>query len=710
MKSFLRSRSGIILLVVLIAFILRFWAAFRLPTDFDEPIYLNAALDYAQMFRGGNLNAVIDYPEIREHPPLVRLIYGLSMLPLGVNVGRSDALAVARFVSVIFGTLSVWVVALFDPLSGFLMAISTYMVKYTSQAYLEALPLFTSMLALFILFRSKNSHDRYFWISAGALGVTAAGKYSYFPIFLVILFVYFLVKKYPWRDLLLYLSVTILIFFVLDPVLWRNPFTRLYESIFFHPQYAQGSDVQLANYPWYQPIIWLSSSKPYEWHRDVFLYNPAEGIFSIDAIIFLAALIAIPQQWRERRWVLFWMVSGVLLLLLWPTKWPQYTLVVIPAFCLAASASLKRLGRFIKNLDDYYDWSKIMIPIPDRVFWVIFLGILGIFSTYVIINGISIFQARRGWSHMLNEVTPLPGNSVYALAVSPDGRVLVGTNQGAAIWTSAGEEMLLDDWQVFTPQNSGLPNKDVISVLVDANSAYWFGTRQGLSVFDGQTWNVYQNEDWDIDGEVIYDIQQGEDGRIWIGTEGGVAVYDGNTWLGYDQDNSGLVDNLILSIEIGSGEKGNSVYFGTGNGLSEFNINTGEWQTVAPDRFNEQSGGISDLHIDSTGKLWVATLGSGIHVWDGTKWNQYSISNSDVPSPRIEQISETTDGSIWISTSFSERPGGLIARFDGQKWKIFRPLYTGYSGASTVAITQDMLGRILFGTLTAGLDLYSQPK
>lgn len=708
MKSFLRSRRGIILLVVLIAFIIRFWAAFRLPTDFDEPVYLNAALDYAQMFRGGNISAVIDYPELREHPPLVRLIYGFSVLPLGEYAGRSDALAVTRMVSVIFGTLAVWIVALFDPLSGFLMAISTYMVKYTSQAYLEALPLFTSMLALFILFRSKKSRDRFFWVSAGALGVTAAGKYSYFPIFLVILFVYFLVKKYPWRDLWIYLGVTIAVFFVLDPALWRNPVTGLYESIFFHPQYAQGSDVQLANYPWYQPIIWLSSSIPYEWHREVFLYNPAEGIFSVDAIIFLAALIAIPKQWRERRWVLFWMVSGVVLLLLWPTKWPQYTLVVIPAFCLAASDSLKRFARFIKNLDEYYDWSKIMIPIPDKVFWVIFLGILGIFSAYVIINGVAIFQARRGWSHMLNGITPLPGNSVYALTTAADGRTLIGTNQGAAIWTSAGGEQVLDNWQVFTPQNSGIPDKQVISVLADKEGNFWFGTRQGLGVYDGQHWQVYQNEDWTIDGEIIYDIQQAEDGQIWIGTEGGTVVFDGISWSGYDVENSGLENNLVFSLAFGFGEKEGSTLFGTANGLFELK-NTGDWARIAADRFGEQSGGISDLFVDSQERLWVATLGSGVHMWDGTRWSQYSVSNSDVPSPRIEHIAETQDGSIWISAAYPERPGGLIARFDGEKWKVFRPVFTGYSGASTTAIIQDTFGRILFGTLNSGIDLYSQP-
>ena len=82
MKKFIFSRRGAILLVILLALILRLWAAFRLPVDFDEPVYMQAAFDYAQAIRAGGLNGVINYPEVSEHPPLVKLLYSLTVLPL----------------------------------------------------------------------------------------------------------------------------------------------------------------------------------------------------------------------------------------------------------------------------------------------------------------------------------------------------------------------------------------------------------------------------------------------------------------------------------------------------------------------------------------------------------------------------------------------------------------------------------------------------
>lgn len=709
MRAFLSSRRGKILLIVMLSLVLRLWAMFRLPIDFDEPIYLNTALDYAQMIRSGDINSVIDYPEIREHPPLVRLLYAASILPLGQQAGLSDTLLVTRLVSVVFGTLATWVVAVFDPLAGLLMAINTYNVKYSSQAYLEALPQFAALAALFALLFSQSRRDRLFWLSALALGVTAAGKYSYFPIFLVILYVYFLEKKYRWQDLVGYLGLALLAFVVLNPALWHDPLDRLYASIAYHPAYAQGDHVQQVNYPWHQPLIWLSSAKPYEWHPDVFLYNPAEGFFSIDGMIFILAIVALPQQWRRQRWVVVWIASGVLLLLLWPTKWPQYTLVVIPALCIAASDSLKRLYFKLRSLEEYYGWFQTMAPIPSRVFWVVLLIVFACSAGYITINGVTILMARRGWSHLLPGLTPLPGISVYDLDSLLNGQMLIGTNRGAALWTPISQPESEERWQYFTTTNSPLPDQEVLSVLQSRSGDLWFGTRKGLARYSGQGWQIFHDAEWGLVGDVVYDLVEDQDGRIWIGTNGGAAVYDGLGWTAYSEENSGMPDDLVLSLGIPSPAERDWIYFGSGAGLSRLNAISGAWEVILPERLNAKSGGISDIMFDSQGRLWVATLGSGVFIRDGEEWKQFSVMNSEIPSNRIDEVAEIGDGAYWIAASFPDRPGGELARFDGIKWKTFEPIFTGYSGASTVAMTRDSLGRIWFGTQTAGVDIYS-PK
>ena len=86
-----------------------------------------------------------------------------------------------RKTSAILGTLEVLALAILDPLAGFLLAIHTFTIKYTSQAMLEALPALTSLLAVIAYDRSRNSNRSALWLSLSgvALGLTAASKYIY---------------------------------------------------------------------------------------------------------------------------------------------------------------------------------------------------------------------------------------------------------------------------------------------------------------------------------------------------------------------------------------------------------------------------------------------------------------------------------------------------------------------------------------------------
>ena len=704
MKWSFRTRRGQILLVVLLGFALRAYAAFQLPVDADEPVYMKAAFDYAQFIKVGDWKAVIDYPENPEHPPLGKLLYSLTVLPLSRRAGWSDALLLSRMISVVFGTLGVWLIALINPLAGGLMAVQTMLVKYTSEAYLEALPLFASLAAVVTLFFSKARRDWFFWLSSVCLGLVAAGKYSYFPIVFVILYLFLGERKYPWRDLLFFLGVAAVTFLALDPALWHDPFRRLANSILFHAQYSQGAHVQEVGYPWYQPLSWISRSWPNIWHPQIFFF------FSLDGIIFLLALAGLYSEWRKRRWNLVWILSGVLFLLLWPTKWPQYTLVVIPALCLSASSALLMVNSWAREQEDYWGWFSGVLPRPPKVFIAGLVGTLTLVVIFFSVNAINIAQDRSGWSHLLAELTPLPSNMVYAISPYQDGKMALGTAKGAVIWSPATGDEVLDNWTILNRQNSGLPDDDVLSVAFDQQGYLWFGTRAGLARYDGQGWQVYRAQDFGLAGEEVHAIKIDGAGRLWIGTNAGAAVFDGQNWISYSTGNSGLTGRLVLSLAFDPQPGGDRVWLGTDQGLNRFDQATGEWAFYKPQATGLGEGGIPDLLIDSSGRLWVATLGGGLSVWDRNTWIHYRISNSGLPSNSVQAIQENGKGQFWISTSFPERPGGLVSHFDGKSWKTYRPYYSGYSGSQAVSIAQDAASRIWFGTLTAGIDIYQPPN
>src|ERR1041384_7529934 len=101
--------------VIAVAMFLRAWAVFLLPEDYDEPVYLQAAFDYADAIRHGDFNAVIDNPEVREHPALVKLIYGSVILVLGKAGTYINAFYASRAVSAIFGVIAVIFLTALDP-------------------------------------------------------------------------------------------------------------------------------------------------------------------------------------------------------------------------------------------------------------------------------------------------------------------------------------------------------------------------------------------------------------------------------------------------------------------------------------------------------------------------------------------------------------------------------------------------------------------
>ena len=705
-----KRRWAILASIVLLALLLRGWAVMRLPIDFDEPTYLEAAFDYADALRAGDWDGIIDYEGNREHPALVKLLYGLVVLALGEDVGTLVAGLASRALSALLGMLAVLVLALLDPLAGGLLAVHTLAVKYTSQVYLEALPHLASIGAVLAFSRVRSGRDQpvaglWFWLSALALGVTAAGKLTYLPVVLPIFYLAVWEKRLRWHDLLLYGAAAVAVFWLLNPTLWHSPVERLADSLFFHMRYSQGTRVEAAGFPWHQPFHWLSRSGPSLWHPEVFFY------FALDGPIFFLGLLGLHWEWRERRWVVVWIVTSIVLLLLWPTKWPQYTLVVTPALCLAASSAVRHLYRALRQHEDYWTWARQMIPVPPPAFWVI-LAALGLLIVGVYTSAtLELTLGRIGWSSLRTETSRLPSNAVYALVAAPGEEpskgMVLGTGRGAAIWSPPETTDLPDRWLVYTAENSGLPHDRVLAIARDG-ADLWFGTEAGLARLSGDAWRSFTADDLGLAAAAVHALAVGSDGRLWAGTGEGAAVYDGQTWTPYTVFNSGLGDDTVLSLAVQARDGSDWIWFGTRRGVSRLDTDTGEWLSFAGD-FDPNWGGVPSLLVDSTGRLWAGTIGGGLGLWDGTTWQFYRTSNADIPFNTVQSLAEVEPGVLWVGVAPPTEVGGLLAEFDGQTWKVYTPNNSGFSGAEPLAIAQDVEGRWWIATRTAGVDIY-QPE
>ena len=355
----------LIIIVIAIAWALRWRAVTVLPVDYDEDDYLRAAQQYAALIRSGDWTGFTQTNYRPEHPPLAKIIFGVSILsapeaPLIPDRSSSadpdqtlpkNLLRDARASSAVLGSLEVLLLALVNPLAGLFLAIHTFTIKYTSQVMLEAVPAFTSLAAILCYVRANKRKTRsgnlrgmntWFILSAVFLGLTAASKYIYCVAGVAIL-IDWLIWSMEHKNLkrfflqaFLWGLIAFLIFLLFDPYLWPSPIERLRSSVSFNAAYSTGTHVQEVGYPIWQPLTWLSMSVPWSGNRPAF-------VVMVDTFITLLAVFGVTRLWKKERLYGIWLGVAMVFLLLWPTKWPQYILTLTAPLSLAAVYGLSAL-------------------------------------------------------------------------------------------------------------------------------------------------------------------------------------------------------------------------------------------------------------------------------------------------------------------------------------------------------------------------------
>lgn len=353
-----RAARRISLIAIALAIAIATWqrarAVERLEPDYDEMPYLDVAYRYAERMAPGRWSELTDGTDNNEHPPLVKLAYGAVLKLTGapepdlehieayqpMPEAARPAFRAARWTSAVPGIAQVALTALVHPVAGLLLAVEVHHGKYTSQAYLEAIPGLLFLIALLLFERATRMADgsrraapdlKCALIAFALLGAAAAGKYTYGAVGALTLAPLALIG-FPRRPgaWLAMIAAAIAAFFVLDPYLWPDPLGRIHDSVAFHFAYGQSDHVKEAGLPWYYQAVWMFQPSAISFD-DPFPF----GIVSL--VLLPLAAIGAPLTARRRPvWAVAALVGSVFLLL-WPVKWPQYLLLVLPPFCVLAA-------------------------------------------------------------------------------------------------------------------------------------------------------------------------------------------------------------------------------------------------------------------------------------------------------------------------------------------------------------------------------------
>ncbi len=720
-----RVRLALIATILLLAFLQRLSAAHQLPVDADEPVYTWAASHYAALMARGEWNQIPHYTYNAEHPVFVKLLYAVGLRAVGYE-GRPGQPAepvpggfpftwgddraelgdflVDRHIAVLFGTLQVLVVALVNPLAGALLAIHTMTAKYTAEVYLEAVPSFAATLAILAYERARRRGEgqtgSWFWLSAGLLGVAAASKYIYAVVGLAAVpFIVWQQRRKPW-NVLLYGLLALAVFLALNPILWPDPLGRLRDSILFHGEYTQSAAVARYDHPWWQPVNWMGGAAT--WHPGVFW-------FPFDFFTFLLGLVGLPFLFRQNKLYFAWFVVGWAFLFLWPTKWPQYTLIVTPVICLAVGA----MGRAIA---DKYDlrldretWERIAYYLPDRTFWiappkwllvavVVLVALCGVGQVAFRFN-----RARqlRGWTTYTASEGQVAGDLINTLALDAGGRVWVGTRNGLTIYEG-------DRPTILRATDSPLPDNRVTALALDSDGRMWVGTETGVSMVEGEDWTTYTAAEMGLGEARVRALATDREGRTWVGTRTGAAMWDGAVWRTFSPAQAGLTSETVLALAV---DDEGRAWMGTDRGLAVLDLSAGEpaWITYTAFASGLASNSARALQASSQRQMWVGTGGGGVCLLNQEEWICYRTANSNLPWNTVAALAMDSQGRVWVATQKPTQIGGAVAVFDGQRWRTYTPRNSGLVDGQVTAILEDRQGRFWFGTPGSGLSVFEPP-
>ncbi len=289
----------------------------------------------------------------------------------------------------------------------------------------------------------------------------------------------------------------------------------------------------------------------------------------------------------------------------------------------------------------------------------------------------------------------LPSNNVLSVAVTPDGKIIAGTEAGIGVY--AGNK-----WT--STRFPGILGSTFQCAVRDPDGAMWFGSDLGISRFLNGSWTNYSVKDgirapvncmWlDAEDRLWYAgtdnggigcLMDGKWKGWWVGRMNGrpVPMPDGSTWV--------IVERSVIRFT----EKGPSTVLsgdqfenmrsmepaadGTVwvcaetfvDGVNLYNCTANSTTHVA------YMGGTfySQMKTFPDGTLWMCSAGKSVRYKDGV-WTAYS-DEEGLPQGDKTLLMDNKGG-LW------SKDNGYLYSFDGTRWNTVALLGNGYRDSYSV--------------------------
>ena len=158
-----------------------------------------------------------------------------------------------------------------------------------------------------------------------------------------------------------------------------------------------------------------------------------------------------------------------------------------------------------------------------------------------------------------------------------------------------------------------------------------------------------------LSSNTIQCIYQDSEGLMWFGTNDGLSVYDTymiRTWRNIPGDPTSIGNNSIYSI---FEDRDKTLWIGTERGLFTYNRRNSTFALAMEDT-DLASAHIRSIAQDTTGNIWLATLGNGIFRIDSDtgrirNWRHDILDSGSIGSDYCPKVLADAMGNVWCLTS-----------------------------------------------------------
>lgn len=317
----------------------------------------------------------------------------------------------------------------------------------------------------------------------------------------------------------------------------------------------------------------------------------------------------------------------------------------------------------------------------------------------------------------------LPRNYVMSVLPSPDGYLLVATDEGLTRFDGVR-------FSAFDLDASlQLSRRWVLTMMTAHDGSLWVGAFDGgiYHVRNGKVAGRFEA------GDSVFNLLEDAAGNIWASTRGGVIMAGrSGAERGEFARVTGLKRPLDTSWNVLARDKRDGMWIVTVDGL--FRWRAGEMRLIAGN--NSSIGTILSVYVDLDGRVWAGTS-TGLFELEGRTGSERLLKHAGIDAPVVSLLRDQ-DGTLWagtwghglyrvrgnrvdswnapdggddfIRTLYADREGNLwIGTRTGGLWRwrygpvIPFGMSEGLAGnfASTVAPAPD--GSLWFGTWRGGL-------